>query len=76
MNARDGVGSEMRSLIRQRRLAQAKLEDVVEQRAELMQNPKVARYVSLHAQEQAQRDELTHVERRIVELAALLQEAL
>ena len=76
MSARDGVSSEMRTLIRQRRQVQAKLEDVIEQRAELMQNPKVARYVSLHAQEQAQRDELVHVERRIVELAALLQEAM
>ncbi len=45
MSARDGIHQEMRQLLRARRAAKAKLEDTIEQRGELMMNPKVQRII-------------------------------
>ncbi len=64
----------MRQLLRARRATKAQLEDVIDQRAELMMVPKVARYVQLHAAEQMARDELTKLEVRIADLAELQEE--
>ncbi len=74
MTARAGVDAELRRSLRDRRKVKAKLEDIAEQRVELLVYPKVARYLTLHADEQATRDELTQIETRIVELAELQEE--
>lgn len=74
MSASGSIATEMRQQLRERRRVRAKLEDIAEQRLELLSYPKVSRYVKLHSDEQAARDELAQVESRIVELAELQEE--
>ncbi len=75
MTARDDLRLELYAVLRARKQAKAKLEDIVEQRADLMVNPKVQRYVELHTTEQVARDHLGMVEQRVLELVDMLEEA-
>jgi hypothetical protein len=74
MRSADGIDSELRQLFVARRRTRARIADCIEQRDELMGNPKVARYVKLHQDERAANDELATLETRILELFELLQE--
>lgn len=75
MSARDDLQLELRAVLRARAHAKQRIEYIGEQRAELMQDRKVRRYVELHAEEQTARDHLDTVQARILALVDLLEEA-